>query len=412
MDLLVWGIGQLATPLGSRARAGKEQGQVQVLKEAYVHVQGGYVAEVGRGKPSRINCPVLDVEGRAVTPGLVDPHTHAVFAGHRVQEFWARGRGEKYTGGGILTTVRATREASLQDLVGGAKARLLRMLGQGTTTMEIKSGYGLSLEEELKILRAVRALQGEVPMGLVPTLMAAHAFPPELSREAYVRTIVEDIVPAAAGEGLARFCDVFCDQGFFSVEEARAVLQAARAHGLGLKVHADELAPVGAAELAGELSAISAEHLLHVSPAGIEALARAQTVAVLLPATALVSSLPYPPARDLIGAGVPVALGTDFNPGSSPVASMPLVMSLAALKLRMSPEEVLCAATLNAAAALGLAHEIGSVEVGKKADLVVWDASSFEEIPYWIGQNLAWAVLTGGRVVGPPPSPGPDPCAS
>lgn len=210
------------------------------------------------------------------------------------------------------------------------------------------------------------------------------------------------MIPAAVREGLARFCDVFCDRGFYTVDEARLVLLAARRSGLGLKVHADELAPVGAAELAGELGATSAEHLLHVSEEGIRALARAGTVAVLLPGTAFLLDEPYPPARRLIEAGVPVALGTDFNPGSCPMASLPLGVSLGVVKLRMSPAEVLTAVTLNAAAAVGLAEEAGSVEVGKRADLVLWDAASFEEIPYWIGQNLAWTVVKEGRIVAGP----------
>lgn len=408
MDLLVHGIGELATPLGRDARRGAAQGEISVRRDAYVLVRNGRVAEVGQGRGPRLAVPTLDAEGRCATPGLVDPHTHAVFAGDRVQEFLARARGERYTGAGIQTTVRATREATEDELVALAKPRLLRMLAGGVTAVEVKSGYGLTLQDELKVLRAVRRLGTELPLTLVPTFMGAHAFPPEVPREDYVRLLVEEMIPAASREGLARFCDVFCDRGFYTVDEARTVLLAARSWGLGLKVHADELAPVGAAELAGVLGAVSAEHLLHVSEEGIGALARAGTVAVLLPGTAFLLDEPYPPARGLVEAGVPVALGTDFNPGSCPLASLPLVMSLGVVKLKMSPEEVLTAVTLNAAAAVGLAEEAGSVEVGKRADLVLWDARSFEEIPYWIGQNLAWAVVVRGQVV-VPPHPGPRP---
>lgn len=362
-------------------------------------VRAGRIAKVGTGSPPEFSGPVLDCEGKCVTPGLVDPHTHAVFAGNRVQEFLSRARGEKYTGGGILVTVAATRKASEEELVALARPRLRRMLAQGVTTVEIKSGYGLTVEDELKILRAIRQLANDLPMTIIPTFMGAHAFSPEVSREEYLRLLVEEMIPAVAKEGLARFCDVFCDRGFYSVAEARRILSAAKTHGLGLKVHADELAYVGAAELAAELSATSAEHLLHISDDGISALARSGTVAVLLPGTAFVLDEPYPPARKIIEAGVPVALGTDFNPGSCPLASLPFVMSLAVLKLKMSPEEVLTAATLNAAAALGMAQEIGSIEPGKWADLVVWEAESFREIPYWMGQNLAWAVIKHGQVV-------------
>ncbi|QAA76381.1 MAG: Imidazolonepropionase [Candidatus Bipolaricaulis sibiricus] len=406
MDLLVCGIGELATPVGGKARGGVAQGRISVVRNAYVLVRNGRIAEVGQGRGPRLAGPTLDAEGRCATPGLVDPHTHAVFAGSRVEEFLARTRGEKYTGGGILTTVQATRAASGNGLVELARPRLLRMLAQGVTTVEVKSGYGLALTHELKILRVVRQLGEELPLTLVPTFMGAHAFPPEVPREEYVRLLVDEMIPTVARDGLARFCDVFCDRGFYSVDEARRILVAAREHGMGLKVHADELASVGAAELAGALRAVSAEHLLHISEAGIQALAQAGTVAVLLPGTAFLLDEPYPPARDLIAAGVPVALGTDFNPGSCPLASLPLVLSLAVTKLKLAPAEVLTAATLHAAAALGLATEIGSVEGGKRADLVLWDAASHEEIPYWIGQNLAWAVVAGGRVVA---SPSPDP---
>ncbi|MBC7221611.1 imidazolonepropionase [Candidatus Bipolaricaulota bacterium] len=402
MDLLLHGIGELATPKGRSAQGGQGQGEILVLRNAYVVVKAGRIVAVGEGRPPAFSGPVLDCGGRCVTPGLVDPHTHAIFAGNRVAEFLARARGEKYTGGGILNTVAATRAASEEELVQLARPRLRRMLVQGVTTVEIKSGYGLTLADELKILRAIRRLAEELPLTLVPTFMGAHAFPPELPREEYIRLLIAEMIPAVAEEKLAKFCDIFCDRGFYSVEEAREILMVAKKAGFGLKIHADELAHVGAAELAGELFATSAEHLLHVSEEGIRALAQAGTVAVLLPGTAFLLDEPYPPARKLIEAGVPVALGTDFNPGSCPLASLTFVMSLAVLKLKMSPEEVLTAVTINAAASLGLAGEIGSIEPGKKADLVVWDAASFAEIPYWMGQNLAWVVVQNGRIVSAP----------
>lgn len=392
------------TPVGTTALPGRSATSLHVTYGAYVLVRDGRIVEIGQGEPPEFPGPTLNCAGRCVTPGLVDPHTHAVFAGNRVGEFLARARGEQYSGSGILATVRATRQAHEEELVRAAKPKLLRMLAQGVTTVEVKSGYGLTLTDELKMLRAVRALAQELPLTIVPTFMGAHAFPLEVSRDEYVRLLVEEMIPAVAKEDLARFCDVFCDRGFYTVDEARTILLSAREHGLGLKVHADELAPAGAAELAGELGAISAEHLLHVSEEGIEALARAGTAAVLLPGTAFVLDEPYPPARKLREAGVVVALGTDFNPGSCPLGSLPFVLSLAVLKLGLTPAEALAAATLNAAAALGLARELGSVELGKRADLVVWDAGSHEEIPYWMGQNLAWAVVKGGRIVVPPPS--------
>jgi len=399
MDLLIRGIGRLVTPLGKEPLSGPDQGRLQTLKDAYVVAKQGRIAEVGQGSPPRLSCPTLDARGRLVTPGLVDPHTHAVFAGSRVAEFLARTRGARYTDGGILTTVEAVRAASEGELVDLARPRLVRMLEEGTTTVEIKSGYGLATQDELKMLRAIRRLSEELPLTVVPTFLGAHAFPPKLPREGYIELVIEEILPEVARLGLARFCDVFCDRGFYTVEEARRVLETGISYGLAPKLHADELAHVGAAELAGELGAVSADHLLHVSEAGVKALKEAGAVAVLLPGTAFVLSEPYPPARKLIRAGVPVALGTDFNPGSCPIASMPLVMSLAVLKLGLSPEEALCAATLNAAAAVGLAEEVGSLEPGKLADLVIWDARDLGELPYFIGHRLALAVVKAGRVV-------------
>ncbi|HAF70591.1 MAG: Imidazolonepropionase [Acetothermia bacterium 64_32] len=398
MDLLIQGIGQLVTPLGKGPLSGSDQGRLQVLDDAYIVVREGRIAEVGQGSPPRLPCPTMDAQGRLVTPGLVDPHTHAVFAGTRVAEFLARTRGDRYTGGGILTTVAAVRAASEDELVELARPRLLRMLQEGTTTVEIKSGYGLTTEDELKMLRAIRRLSEALPLTVVPTFLGAHAFPGELPREEYIELVVEEMLPQVAKEGLARFCDVFCDRGFFTVEEARLVLTRGREHGLSPKLHADELADVGAAGLAAELKAVSADHLLHVSDRGMEKLAEAGVVGVLLPGTAFVLSEPYPPARRLIQAGVPVALGTDFNPGSCPISSLPLVMSLAVLRLGLSPEEALCAATLNAAAVVGLAEEVGSLEPGKLADLVIWDAHELGELPYFIGHRLALVVVKAGEV--------------
>jgi len=399
MDLLVHGIGELVTPCGDSPRSGGEQGELLTLSGAYVLIEGGRISEVREGKPPSFSGPTLDAQGRLVTPGLVDPHTHAVFAGSRVTEFLARTRGEPYTGGGILTTVAAVRRASEEELVKLAKVRLARMLRGGTTTCEIKSGYGLTTEDELKMLRAIRRLSQQLPLTIVPTFLGAHAFPEEEAREAYIDRLVEEMIPQVAESGLAQFCDVFCDQGFYTTEEARRVLEAGLDHGLLPKLHADELADVGAAKLAAELGAVSADHLLHVSPEGIKALAEAGVVAVLLPGTAFVLSEAYPPARNLIESGVPVALGTDFNPGSCPIASMPLVMSLAVMRLGLSPEETLCAATLNAAAALHLADQLGSAQPGKRADLVIWDASTLAELPYFVGHDLALAVIKGGKVI-------------
>lgn len=399
MDLLVYEIGTLVTPLGETARAGAAQGQLRTLKDAYVLIEDGRIAEVGSGSPPAFPGPSLSARGKLVTPGLVDPHTHAVFAGSRVEEFLARTRGQRYTGGGILTTVAAVRKAGQEELVELARPRLRRMLQQGTTTVEIKSGYGLTVEDELKMLSAIRQLAQTTPLTVVPTFLGAHAFPPELSRQEYLDLLVGEMLPRVAAGGLAEFCDVFCDQGFYTPEEARRVLEAGKEHGLAPKLHADELAWVGAAELAAELSAVSADHLLHVSQRGVEALAAAGVVAVLLPGTAFVLSEPYPPARKLIEAGVPVALGTDFNPGSCPISSLPLVISLAVLRLGLSPEEALCAATLNAAAALDRASELGSLEPRKLGDLVIWDAGELGELPYFIGHQLALAVVKAGEVV-------------
>lgn len=412
-DLLVENLAEVATPEGSAPCRGPEQGRVRRLAGAEVLCRGGRIAWIGPPKERRRQwgdlpgAERLDGRGGTLVPGFVDPHTHLPWAGSREEEFAARLAGKTYqeiaaAGGGILSTVAATRRASEEELAAGVRARLDRMLAWGTTTAEAKSGYGLALADELKQLRAIRRASDAHPVDLVPTLLAAHEVPAEhrASRERYLDLVCEEIVPAAAEAGLARFCDVFCERGVFSAEESRRVLRAGAASGLAPRLHADEFADSGGAELAAELGALSADHLMAVSEAGVEALARSQVTAVLLPGTSFFLRLGrYAPARRLVEAGVPVALATDCNPGSSYTESMPMVFVLAVFALGLSIEESLTAATLNAACSLGLGGEVGSIEVGKRADLTLLDAPNLLHLAYHYGINPVAAVVKGGRVV-------------
>lgn len=357
----------------------------------------------------------LDARGGAVTPGLVDPHTHLLFAGSREAELELRQRGAGYleilaAGGGILSTVAATRAADADQLAEHGRRWLDQMLRHGTTTIEAKSGYGLDLPTELRLLDVAHELGREGPVDVVPTYLGAHAVPAEFrsrpdGTEAYVRSVIDDQLPGVAAQGRAVFCDVFCEQGVFSADQSRRILLAARGYGIEPRLHADELAPSGGAELAAELGAASADHLATPSDAGIEALARAAltehpVVATLLPATTWFLMKDHDaPARRLIDAGVPVALGTDFNPGTSPTPSLPLVMTLAAVRLGMSPAEALAAVTVNAAHAIGRGGEIGSIEPGRVADLVVWRVPRLAQVPYWPAADLVHQVIKRGRVV-------------
>ena len=404
--LLIKNIGLLATPAGRTARRGADQGDVRFLRNAWVRIEDGVIAAVGTGTPERpAGAEELDAEGRLVTPGLVDAHTHLIFGGWRQNELAMKLRGVPYLdilaqGGGILSTVRATRSAGQGELEDKARLALDEMLSFGTTTCEAKSGYGLDLDTELKQLRAIRALNESHPVDLVPTFLGAHALPEDYKadRAAYIRLLCEEMIPAAAAEGLAEFCDVFCETGVFTAEESRTILEAGRRCGLAAKIHADEIDAIGGSRLAGELGAVSAEHLIVCPPEGIEAMARGGTVACLLPCTSFYLGAAFAPARDMIAAGVPVALATDFNPGSCPCLNMQLTMSLGCLKYRMTPEEVLTAATLNGAAAIGRADRTGSVEPGKAGDLVVWNAPDLEYVCYRLGSNLAGAVVKGGKI--------------
>jgi len=412
-SLEIRNIGCLATPLGREARRGKAQGEILRLKDAAVRAESGRIVFAGReadyvrefaGKPA---AKTLDAAGRAVLPGLVDAHTHPVWLGDRGAEIGRRLAGESYAtiaaeGGGINATVRATRAGSDEELEAAVRRRLSAMLAHGTTTAEAKSGYGLTEKDELKALRLLNTLSADESLPrIVPTLLAAHEIPPELrdNREEWVRIIIDRIVPRVASEGLARFCDVFCEEGVFTVPESRRILEAARRAGLSLRIHADELALSGGARLAAELSAASADHLLFIGSEEIAALARSGTVAVLLPGTAWWMRSRRAPARDLIAAGVPVAVASDSNPGTCNTESLPAVAAHACLDSGLSTEETLTGMTLNAAASLGLASEIGSIEPGKSADLLLLDAPDDRHLVYHWGINLAAAVVVRGRVV-------------
>jgi imidazolonepropionase len=412
--LLIHNLSEVATPEGSTPRRGPEQGRIRRLRGAEVVCDdAGRISFVGppeerlRLLGELPGAERLDGAGGTLIPGFVDPHTHLPWAGTREEEFAARLAGKTYqeiaaAGGGILSTVRTTRQASEDELTAFVRRRMDIMLAYGTTTAEAKSGYGLTLEDELKQLRAIRRATAEHPVDLVPTLLAAHEVPVEYrqQRERYLDLICEEIVPATAEQGLARFCDVFCEHGVFSAEESRRVLEAGARYGLAPRLHADEFVDSGGAELAAALGAFSADHLMAVSEAGIEALTRSGVTAVLLPGTSFfLMKKHYAPARRLIEAGVPVALATDCNPGSSHTESMPMVFVLAVLQLGLSIEESLTAATLNSACSLGLGAEIGSVEPGKRADLVLLDAPNVLHLAYHYGINPVAAVVKGGRVV-------------
>ena len=411
VDFLLLGAGQLLTcaVTGKGPKRGADLSDAGVVTNGAVAVSKGKIFAVGTKEEveRRIEgasvAAVIEAGGRVVLPGWVDPHTHAVFTDFRSDEFEARILGDSYLeieqrGGGINRTVRGVRESSEEQLFESSRRRCMQMLRQGTTTIEIKSGYGLDLINEMKMLRVISRLGEETPLDVVPTFMGAHQKPPELkSGDRYLRLVVDEMIPAVASEGLADFIDVFCEEGVFGIEETREILEAGRQAGFGLKLHADEITSLGGAELAVELGAVSAEHLIRVSREGVDELGRSSTVAVLLPCTSLgLASRTFAPARDLIGAGAAVALATDFNPGSAPSGSMPLAVALACSQMGMTPAEAINAATINAAFAVGRDDEAGSIEPGKRADLVIYDTGDYRDIPARAGMNLAAVVIKEG----------------
>jgi imidazolonepropionase len=385
---------------------------VEVLTDAAVLLDDARIAWVGPRADAPRADQVTEVTG-VILPGMIDCHTHAVFGAARLDDHQRRALGEHYkaiaaAGGGILQSVRDVRARSEADLEALTRARLATLLAHGTTTIELKSGYGLDLEAELKQLRVIRRLAETQAATLVPTFLGAHEVPPEHrgDRAGYVRLVCEEMIPAVAQGRLARCCDVFCEPGVFSPAEARAILTTAQRHGLALKLHADELEGSGGAELAAELGALSADHLAAVSDGGVRALAASGTVAVLLPATMIfLGKRSQAPARRLIEAGAAVALATDFNPGTSPTVSLPLVMALGVSQLGLRHAEALMAVTVNAAAALGLAGERGQLAPGFAADLVVAGVEDWREVGYWMGANVVSAVWTGGSACPAPTVP-------
>jgi imidazolonepropionase len=400
----------LASPW-KRARTGASMRELSIIADGAMLVRDSLIERVGARDEIepliRADCEVVDAGGRILMPGFVDAHAHPVFAGTRAGEYEQRALGATYqeiaaSGGGIRSTVKKTRAATLEELIHQSKRYTNWFLRNGTTTVEAKSGYGLSLEDELKILRAIKQLDEETALRYVPTFLGAHDIPEEYRerKEDYVTLVIEEMLPRVAGERLAQFADVFCEKGVFTVEESRRILTAARSLGLGLRLHADQLTLSGGAHLAAELHAATADHLEHTETEGIAALKAAHVQPVLLPASVYALGLKrYPAAREMIDAGLAVVLATDFNPGSSPTPSMPMVLSLASTHLKMTPAESITAATINAAYSLGRGDALGSLEKGKRADFVIHDCADYREVAYFFGVEHTHRVYVDGREV-------------
>jgi imidazolonepropionase len=419
IDLLITHAGQLITCASDGPKRGEAMRDVGMIQDGAVAVKDGVILEVGESAALEARYDArhtLDARGRVVMPGFVDAHTHVVYAGDRLHEFEMRIQGATYmeimaAGGGIVSTMRAVREASIDHLVEETRRRLDVMLALGTTTVEVKTGYGLSTEAELKLLEAIARLDQTHPATLIPTFLGAHAVPPEFKgrTDDYIDLVVEEMIPAAAAwyaaspfarNGTPFFCDVFCEAGVFDVAQSRRVLEAGRAHGMALKVHADEFENLGGVTLAVTLGATSVDHLDVTPEDEMDRLAASDTVGVVIPAVNFnLGSHHYADARKLIDKGVALALATDINPGSAPCPSMPMVMAIATRYQRLLPAEALNAATLNAAYAVGLGHEVGSLQPGKRADILILDATDYRRLAYEFGVNLVSTVIKEGRIV-------------
>lgn len=410
-NLIIKHASELVTCSGFAAKHGKAMQDLRVIPDGAVVIRDGLIRAVGGTEETLSGLDLqgysmIDAAGRAVLPGFVDSHTHFVFGGYRAEEFTWRLRGDSYMdimrrGGGIVSTVAATRAASREELIRTGLRRLDAMLAFGVTTVEGKSGYGLDLETEIKQLSAMTAIDAVHPVDVVRTFLGAHAVPSDFSgrEEAFIDYLREEVLPVIAEQNLAEFCDVFCEKHVFTIEQSRRLLLRAREFGLRLKLHADEMVPFGGAELAAELGAVSADHLLHASDAGIRRMARAGVVCTLLPVTAFSLREPYARGRFMIESDCAIALATDFNPGSCFSESIPLVVALATLYMGITPEEAITALTINGAAALGRADRIGSIDVGKSGDLVIHEYPSYRFIPYHLGVSTVEKVIKDGTIV-------------
>jgi imidazolonepropionase len=400
---------QLVTLAGpNRPRVGAEISDLAIIRGGGMLIRDGKIEIIGSSDEIEKNvggAEVVDLAGRVVLPGFVDAHTHLVFAGNRLDDFERRARGETYeqiaeAGGGIWSTVEKTRAANETNLFEQSKKHASWFLKCGTTTVEAKSGYGLTVEDELKILRVIRRLNEETPIEFVPTFLGAHAVPPGRQQSDYVDLVIKEMLPRVASEKLAEFCDVFCERGYFDIEQSREILTAAKKLGLKLRVHADQLTNSGAAKLASEAKATTADHLEKIDEQGIAALKAGKVQPVLLPGSVYaLGSRGYPRAREMIEAGLAVVIATDFNPGSSPTASMPMILSLACTQMKMSPAEAITGSTINAAYSLGRGDKIGSLEAGKFANFSIFDCQDYRELAYWFGFSQTHSVYVRGERV-------------
>ncbi len=401
-------IGLLCTPTGSHVHAGAEQGQITKIENACALIEDGKITycgpqtEVPAGAEQ--GAQIVDAQGRLVTPGLIDAHTHLVFGGWRQHEIPLKLAGAGYLdilrmGGGILSTVKHTREETEDQLYAKSLGFVHEMLAMGVTACEMKSGYGLNTETELKQLRVIRRLAESSPMDVASTFLGAHAVPEEYKDDAdgYVDQMIRETLPAVAEQKLAQYCDVFCETGVFDVEQSRRVLEAGKALGLKPRIHADEIDAIGGAQLAGQVGAVSAEHLIAADEDGMAALAKGGVIADLLPATSFYLDKTFAPARRMVELGIPVVIASDFNPGSCPSLNLPFAMNLGLLRYKLTPEEVLTAVTINAACSIGMEDRLGSLETGKQGDLVIWDAPDWEMLLYRFGSNLCHTVIKAGQ---------------
>jgi imidazolonepropionase len=385
---------------------GRELSELEVIPDGGMLIRDGRIEFVGpsgaiRGRAGEME--VIDARGKVVLPGFVDAHTHLVFAGNRLDDFERRARGDSYeqiakAGGGIWSTVQKTRAASEAELLVQAKKHADWFLRCGTTTVESKSGYGLTLEDELKILLVMRRLNQETPLEIVPTFLGAHAVPRKMHADEYVELVVNEMLPRVASDSLAEFCDVFCERDYFDIEQSRRILNSAKGLGLRPRIHADQLSNSGAANLAAELRAATADHLEKTDEQGIAALKSGDVQPVLLPGSVYaLGSTCYPRAREMIAAGLAVVVATDFNPGSSPTPSIPMILSLACTQMKMSPAEAISASTINPAYSLGRGDQIGSLESGKIANFSIFDCGDYRELAYWFGVPLTHGVYVKGK---------------